>query len=285
MGGSPLCALRHLQLFILRSWDSLGPSSSSSQELGLSPRDGDRGDTEHPPPQDAAAHQPRLGARGDDEGGTGMVRSRSLRGTPGRVWGHQGGLGTRTLSPLAPGRPAAPRSPGIPCRPGGPWFPGAPGAPASPWEKREKQGLVRDPGTAKPPRPQGVRPSPATPTAVPQQLGTVPCHPATPSLAPTLAPSLPGAPLAPRGPWGPGGPWTPRSPGKPLSPWGGEAGQAPRPSGTWGGTLGCPELRGARRGFSLPWHRRDRGLQRLRGHPEGEGDKSEGNGWHWGQPG
>lgn len=98
---------------------------------------------------------------------------------------------------------------------------------------------------------------------MPQELGTVP------RLSPTLAPSLPGAPLAPRGPWGPGGPWTPRSPGKPLSPWGGRTGpEAVRE--VWGDTLGCSELRGTLVRFSLPWHQQDRGLRRLQGHPEGQ---------------
>lgn len=72
-----------------------------------------------------------------------------LRGKHGDDWEQRtevggtsgfGERGTRTLSPLAPGRPAAPRSPGIPCRPGGPWFPGAPGAPASPWPRETENG-------------------------------------------------------------------------------------------------------------------------------------------------
>lgn len=116
--------------------------------------------------------------------------------------------------------------------------------------KEGKQGIVRCQHSESIPASApawGVKPNPATFTAVPHKLGTVPD---TPRLAPTLAPSLPGAPLAPRGPWGPGGPWTPRSPGNPLSPWGGEAGEGPRPSGGFGALWGA-ESSGGHRGVQL----------------------------------
>lgn len=89
---------------------------------------------DHNPPHPLGSGKSHAGTHWDaPPGGERLWEGRGLQAEG--EWGAlgEGGGGTRTLSPLAPGRPAAPRSPGIPCNPGGPWFPGAPGAPASPW--------------------------------------------------------------------------------------------------------------------------------------------------------
>lgn len=125
--------------------------------------------------------------------------------------------------------------------------------------------------------------------------------PARPSrgLAPTLAPSLPGAPLAPRGPWGPGGPWTPRSPGKPLSPWRREAGEGPRPSGGRQAPGGAKSRLGRERGSTYPGTGgtggtdisgdtlcgRQRQGQRGKGGPWGQAEGSPGCPQGWGGTG
>lgn len=78
-GGSPLSALRHPWLFILAGtgWDHPPPPPPPQESWalteGLSPRDGDRGDTEHPLPRTLLSH---IQPRGDDEGSTGMVGNR-----------------------------------------------------------------------------------------------------------------------------------------------------------------------------------------------------------------
>lgn len=192
-------------------------------------------------------------------------------------------LGTRTLSPLAPGRPAAPRSPGIPCRPGGPWFPGAPGAPASPWE-RGKTGVSEIPAQQIHP---GLSPSPGG-EAKPSHLHTrAPQAGDSPRRSPSgtyLSTIVTGSTVSTTRTLGTGGALDTafsRESSLTLGRGGRRGPEAIR--GVWG-TFGVPRVQGDTEGFSLPWHRRDRGLRHLQGHPEreGEGDESEGNGWHWG---
>lgn len=152
--------------------------------------------------------------------------------------------------------------------------------------KDRKRGLARSQRSKSIPAPaRGREAKPSHPQSRVPRAGDSPrCpQPGThPSLAPTLAPSLPGAPLAPRGPWGPGGPWTPRSPGNPLSPWRGEAAQGPRPSGG-AGHFGVPAVEGTQRGSTHPGTG-GTGGSGVSGDTLGgrEGDKSERNGWRWG---
>lgn len=160
-------------------------------------------------------------------------------------------LGTRTLSPLAPGRPAAPRSPGIPCRPGGPWFPGAPGAPASPWE-RGKTGISEIPAQQIHP---GLSPSPGG-EAKPSHLHTrAPQAGDSPRRSPPgtyLSTIVTGSTVSTTRTLGTGGALDTafsRESSLTLGRGGRTGPEAVR--GVWG-TLGCREFRGTRRGSAYP---------------------------------